>query len=136
MQNGAPGPGRRHLVAEIEGAMPARLAVRQPPGRRKQVRAVDPQPAVGLGAMDAAQPHLVAGDRDLDRNRQRAAKFGIVVHVFEAVGAVGQRSDAGTALFVWRITAIVENGAEETFWKTGRKTICTAIHVAVAAITL
>jgi hypothetical protein len=35
-----------------------------------------------------------------------------------------------------RITTIVENGAEEAFWKIGHETIRAAIHIAVAAMTL
>ena len=44
------------------------------------------------------QPHLVAGDRDLDRYGERAAEFGIVVGVGEAIGAVRQGRDPGAHL--------------------------------------
>ena len=52
VQHRSPTTGEHHAIAEFEGAAPTCFAAGQPPGWGEQPRPVDPQLAIGLGAVD------------------------------------------------------------------------------------
>lgn len=73
-ERAAAGGQRRGAGPEVQGRTGGTAATGDAPWRRAQARGVDLDPAVGLGAVDAAQPHSRAAGPAPDPFRQFVAQ--------------------------------------------------------------